>query len=694
MNGKSMGIAGVLVVLALLSISSIGTTQEPSEPRITDAYVDPLKVVPGDTMLVSAEVEDDYGIATVTADMGGIETIELELVDGTIYDGLWQEQWLVHDTEVKDYITTITATNVLGLTATAEVEWSDPIFTNAQFNETWVERNETVRFNVTVTDGDGVDTVIATFRYPNTTEVNKTLLNISSVYYYDLNDTSASGTYNVTYVWANDTLGNANSTTYTNVSFTVNLTRVPTACVDSEGDCTYADINASDAAYEDVYLLTSPFGWINATDWDSDVPAQNKIDSAVLHVQWYTDTGYGAGNIYVDYYNGSEWISCAGPFDENASETDTSCDVSSLSRSQVNDIQVRFRANDTNGPPAAYGFVDYIYMAITHSLVSLPTITFVDPTPNNEIVSTNYVYINVTADKTLSTVLLEWNDTTNETMSGSGTNWYFNETDLSVGNYTFRVWANDSYDGWNVTETRWVYYNDTTPPAPSNAQFNETPVGPNDVVRFNVTVNDITGVDTVIATFRYPNETEVNRKLDNVSNVYYYDWTDTSATGSYNVTAVWANDTYGNANATTYTDVSFTVVEVIDVTLYAVPIQFLSADPGGGSVYAQVDNGYPMNVTIESTTNVPTNLTLKGDVKFTTGAYNFSIGNLTYTNESSGTYTDMTASYPSTPPYADWLDIPAPATDTNRSVYFAISIPAGQEAGDYSATVTVKVEKT
>ncbi len=81
-----------LVLLVMVSVISAYTAADsPSAPRITDAYVDPLKVVPGDTMLVSAAVEDDYGIANVTADMGGIETIELGLVGGTIYDGLWQK---------------------------------------------------------------------------------------------------------------------------------------------------------------------------------------------------------------------------------------------------------------------------------------------------------------------------------------------------------------------------------------------------------------------------------------------------------------------------------------------------------------------------------------------------------------------------------------------------------------------------
>ncbi len=50
MNKKSLAMMGVLLVLGL---ASIGTTQEPSEPRITGAYVDPVKVVPRDTIVIS-----------------------------------------------------------------------------------------------------------------------------------------------------------------------------------------------------------------------------------------------------------------------------------------------------------------------------------------------------------------------------------------------------------------------------------------------------------------------------------------------------------------------------------------------------------------------------------------------------------------------------------------------------------------
>lgn len=100
--------------------------QELTSPTILNSSVEPLKVQPGDTMKVEAEIKDEYGIESVKADMGGIETIELALVSGSRYQGIWQANWLVRDTESKNYVTTITATNVKGLSSSVDVRWSDP----------------------------------------------------------------------------------------------------------------------------------------------------------------------------------------------------------------------------------------------------------------------------------------------------------------------------------------------------------------------------------------------------------------------------------------------------------------------------------------------------------------------------------------------------------------------------------------
>lgn len=95
-------------------------------PVIYSAEVSPTKVRPGDTMLIQVEAGDNIAIDSVVADMAGIETVELELVEGDAGNGFWQAEWLVHSTKIMDYTTIVTVTDVDGLTVSAPIQWSDP----------------------------------------------------------------------------------------------------------------------------------------------------------------------------------------------------------------------------------------------------------------------------------------------------------------------------------------------------------------------------------------------------------------------------------------------------------------------------------------------------------------------------------------------------------------------------------------
>ena len=121
----------------LESSESLESPEILTQPTILNASVEPTKVQPGDTMLVKAEIQDNYGIESVTADMGGIEIIELRIKNQELGEseeapkqGIWEAEWLVHDTEIKNYITTIAATNVQGLSSSVEIRWSDPTWTS------------------------------------------------------------------------------------------------------------------------------------------------------------------------------------------------------------------------------------------------------------------------------------------------------------------------------------------------------------------------------------------------------------------------------------------------------------------------------------------------------------------------------------------------------------------------------------
>lgn len=147
------------------------------------------------------------------------------------------------------------------------------------------------------------------------------------------------------------------------------------------------------------------------------------------------------------------------------------------------------------------------------------------------------------------------------------------------------------------------------------------------------------------------------------------------------------NVSVSNVNGTDCKNWTVNVVPVtIDVTLTNVPVDF-------GSLFAGVKNQsglLPLNVTIESTTNVNVNLTLNG-TDFISGIYNFGVGNLTYSNSSTGTKTYMATSFP-LPPYINWVNLSRQVI-SNRSIYFWLTIPGGQESGSYSSDVNVRVER-
>lgn len=179
----------------------------------------------------------------------------------------------------------------------------------------------------------------------------------------------------------NDSIGRENSTGIE--TFYVQFTRLPVACQDSDGDCAFSKINETDDDYESVDLTASPFGWVNSTDWDYDIPGGPKIKSAYMRVEWHTDTGLGAENIRMGYWDGNGWVDCSGPFSENAADQTSSCDISSLTASQINDIKVRFTGEDPGAPPAL-GYVDRIYIeANFSSTTSVLEVELILPDPDS-----------------------------------------------------------------------------------------------------------------------------------------------------------------------------------------------------------------------------------------------------------------------------------------------------------------------
>lgn len=115
-----------------------------SKPVFLSGSIEPKKVAPGDKVIVTVEIKDEHGIEKVTADMGGIETIELELKEGTTKQGIWQGIWIAYGTEVKNYQTMIYTTNTLGKQSSMSINWEDPTITDSFTDTSYIAATSSV----------------------------------------------------------------------------------------------------------------------------------------------------------------------------------------------------------------------------------------------------------------------------------------------------------------------------------------------------------------------------------------------------------------------------------------------------------------------------------------------------------------------------------------------------------------------
>jgi len=133
------------------------------------------------------------------------------------------------------------------------------------------------------------------------------------------------------------------------------------------------------------------------------------------------------------------------------------------------------------------------------------------------------------------------------------------------------------------------------------------------------------------------------------------------------------------------TQASVTVNEFISATLFNVPIQFGSLNPGNTS--EAINN--PLIVQVGGETNVNYNITLNGTSNFTSTTSNFSISYLQFNTTEKG-WTNYTLNVEKTA----YENEPAPlGTSVNKNIWHRVGIPPGTIAGTYTANITVTVKK-
>jgi len=171
-----------------------------------------------------------------------------------------------------------------------------------------------------------------------------------------------------------------------------------------------------------------------------------------------------------------------------------------------------------------------IFAAILSLDKIAPQINFVNPTPQDKTSSVNESFIiNITSNEILLTTFLEFNGT-NETMNGSGINWYLNKTiTLDNGSYVYKVYGGDSASNFGVSASRVIAINDTAPNITANApnSTNLTITEPSNQT-FNITSTDVDA--DIIFTNWYANSSPIS-SLNNFSFGGNY-----SSHGFYNIT--------------------------------------------------------------------------------------------------------------------------------------------------------------
>ena len=171
-----------------------------------------------------------------------------------------------------------------------------------------------------------------------------------------------------------------------------------------------------------------------------------------------------------------------------------------------------------------------------------PNVTFVAPTPLNQTYNTtNIIVVNITLDENASVAILEFSGV-NQTMNGTGMNWSAT-AEVSDGNYTFRVYANDTLGNLALSSTRFVAVNTIVNRTSIVTVINSTSNGILRLLRGNLLIDS----SNISLVQNYTLEFNLSGAFIQVAD---FSWNGANTSGIVNVTTIVANDSvFGNVTA-------------------------------------------------------------------------------------------------------------------------------------------------
>jgi len=340
-------------------------------------------------------------------------------------------------------------------------------------NATYSSANITLNFTISDNIGTG------SCWYINATGANISLGSCGNITF-----TGIEGNNNIS-AFVNDTNGNTNSTQR---FFRIDTT-FPAVAIQSPGNTTCATNNitlnftASDSAISSCFYslngaanvslagcgnitLIAASGTNNIIAYANDTAGNlnssqvyftTNITVPIISVTSPSNTTYNTTNITLSY-------TLAGSIDRCwfANATGSSVFLNTASGaacSNITFLSIEGRNNITIFANNSLGNSSNASVFFTAD-TTLPQITFVSPTPNNEAVNTTTAVVNATIDDNVSYARALFNGTTYN-LSLSGSSWSVSIENLTDGNYSFNITANDTANNTNTSATRWVFINTT-----------------------------------------------------------------------------------------------------------------------------------------------------------------------------------------------------------------------------------------
>ncbi len=483
---------------------------------------------------IAANITDNIGVGVVLANItypnSTVQTLTLSLATGAKYNtsftapaviGTYTVRILANDTS-NNLNTTETTTFVVN-------DVTNPVITVTGCVPNPGNQSQNVTCNATITDDVSVNTVSANLTLPNGTVVIQNVSNSSINYWFTTNSTSLTGIYNITWR-ANDTSNNVNT---------------------AAGNFTILDVN--------VPVLTS----IIVTP---SLPVYNNGSEQNLTVN-FTSSEYPINVTFDVYYTNGTFVYTQGPVSlSNSSALPLTFTI--WNNLTDNTYLLNITASDMDGNNNTYALGNFSVDSVlpyASNIVSSPAL----PLYNNG--SSTTISVNFTSSEYPVNFTFNLYNNTGGRVNYSSTVRLNSSANLPriytlpalpQDNYTLNFTMVDLAGNTNSSNVGIIYI-DTVSPVINSLVCQPTNINLTQSILCNSTVTDNLQLNTVWAYVVLPNGTSLTQSVSSVSSNYFFNFTNSSIVGRYNLTW-YANDSSGNS---AFSASSFNVSDVIAPTL-------------------------------------------------------------------------------------------------------------------------------